>query len=266
MTVKLTHNGSIAIVTIDRQPALNALNLNIISEISTKIDEIEALGSRIVVFTGAGPKAFSAGADLKELESLDDASRRAAISFGQKTFAKLDTLPAISIAAIHGFALGGGLELALSCTFRVATSSGRFGLPESKLGLIPGYGGTQRLPKLVGTSRAAELIMSGRIIDAMEAERIGLVSAIHDDDDPVRAGLSFASRFANSSPTAVIFARDAIKASLDVSLHEGLAIEADIVSNAFRSSDAEEGISAFSEKRPPRFVDGLTSDLRLLLT
>lgn len=264
MAVELKLNGNAAIVMIDRQAALNALNLEIIEQLSAAIDEVEARGAQFVIFAGAGPKAFSAGADVKELEVLDDKGRRSAIAFGQKTFAKLDVLPAISIAAIHGFALGGGLELAMACTFRVATPRARMGLPEAKLGLIPGYGGTQRLPRLVGPSRAAEIIMSGRTIDAEEAERVGLVSAIIHEEDPVRAGLHFAARFDGASPSAAMIGRAAIEASTRTTLSEGLQIEADLVVKAFQTGDASEGISAFTEKRTPRFAGRPVSDRQAL--
>ncbi len=169
-------------------------------------------------------------------------------------FAKLDTLPMPSVAVINGYAFGGGLELALACTFRLATPNAKLGLPEIKLGLIPGYGGTQRLPRVVGQARALELIMTGRTVEAAEAERIGLVSAIVEGD-PVDAGIQFAETFTRYSLPALALARAAVQRALTVPLHEGLRMEADLSTLAFQTRDAEEGMAAFSEKRRPVFQD-----------
>ena len=174
--------------------------------------------------------------------------------FGQTVFAKLDTLPVASIAVINGYAFGGGLEFALACTFRIASRNAKMGCPEIKLGLIPGYGGTQRLPRIIGEARALEIVMTGRTVDAAEAERIGLVSRIVDGD-PVAEGLAFARTFIGYSLPALGFARAAVQRALTVPLQEGLKIEADLSTLAYRTDDAAEGITAFAEKRPPRFRD-----------
>ncbi len=163
--------------------------------------------------------------------------------------ASLDRLPIPSIAVIHGYAFGGGLELALACTFRLATPRAKMGLPEIKLGLIPGYGGTQRLPRLVGEARALDIILSGRTVDAAEAERIGLVNRIVDGDDPAAIGRDYARQFTGYSLCASLFAR------LAVPLADGLRIESDLSTLAYQTADAREGMQAFVEKRPPIFKD-----------
>jgi enoyl-CoA hydratase len=164
-------------------------------------------------------------------------------------------LPIASVAVINGYAFGGGLELALACTFRLATRNAKVGLPEIKLGLVPGYGGTQRLPRVVGEARALEMIMTGRTVAAEEAERIGLVNRIVDGD-PIDAGMAFAREFTCYSLPVLGFARSAVKRALDTPIHEGLKIEADLSTLAFQTRDAAEGTAAFEEKRKASFVDG----------
>ena len=173
---------------------------------------------------------------------------------GQVMFAKLDRLSMASIAMINGYAFGGGLELALACSFRLASANAKMGVPEIKLGLIPGYGGTQRLPRLIGQARALEMILTGRTIDAAEAERIGLVNRLIDGD-PLEAALAFAREFTGYSLPVLGFAREAVQRALDVPLQDGLAIEATLSTLAYRTGDAEEGMAAFVEKRKPDFRD-----------
>ena len=175
--------------------------------------------------------------------------------FGQAIFTKLDTLPIPSIALINGYAFGGGLELALACTFRLAVRNARLGLPEIKLGLIPGYGGTQRLPRLIGEARALEMILTGGAVDAEEAERIGLVNRIVEGD-LLDAGASFAREMTGYSLPALRLARDAVHRGLAFPLKDGLEIEADLNTLAFQTADAVEGMLAFLEKRKPVFRDG----------
>jgi enoyl-CoA hydratase len=254
MPVELTFRDDCAVLTLNRPEALNALSFAILGEIAAAIDQAATSPARALIVTGAGPKAFCAGADIKELGGRDLVAQKRGAEFGQAVFAKLDTLPIASIAVINGFAFGGGLEFALACTFRIATANAKMGCPEIKLGLIPGYGGTQRLPRIVGEARALELIMSGRSVDAAEAERIGLVSKIVSGD-PVAAGAAFAKTFTGFSLPTLGFARAAVQRALTVPLQEGLKIEADLSTLAYRTQDAAEGIAAFAEKRPPRFRD-----------
>ncbi|MGD9768244.1 MAG: enoyl-CoA hydratase/isomerase family protein [Pseudolabrys sp.] len=254
MTVKLEKRDDIALLTLDRQEALNALSFDIIEEIAAAIGRVPEMGVRALLITGAGSKAFCAGADIKELRNRPLAAQRAGIERGQAAFAKLDTLPVASVALINGYAFGGGLELALACTFRLATRNAKMGLPEIKLGLTPGYGGTQRLPRVIGEARALEMILTGKTVDAEEAARIGLVNRLVDGD-VVAAGIAFAHEFTVYGLPALNFARAAVQRALDVPLAEGLRVEADLGTLAYRTADAEEGMAAFSEKRKPDFRD-----------
>jgi enoyl-CoA hydratase len=255
MAVELGTRDEFAILTLNRPEALNALSFKIIEDIGRALDEVAKSKARALIVTGAGPKAFCAGADIKELRNRDLASQKRGAELGQAVFAKLDTLPIASVAVINGYAFGGGLELALACTFRLATRNAKVGLPEIKLGLIPGYGGTQRLPRVVGEARALEMILTGRTVAAEEAERIGLVNRIVEGD-PVEAGMAFAREFTGYSLPVLGFARSAVKRALDVPVQEGLKIEADLSTLAFQTKDAAEGTAAFEEKRKPSFVDG----------
>ncbi|VWB18584.1 short chain enoyl-CoA hydratase [Burkholderia lata] len=255
MPIQTSVDGEIATVTLNRPEALNALSFALLQDLSDAFDSVAASGARALVITGAGDKAFCAGADIPELMERDLVAQRDGALFGQAVFAKLDRLPIPSIAVIHGYAFGAGLELALACTFRIATAQARAGLPEIKLGLIPGYGGTQRLPRLVGQGRALDLILSGRTVDAQEAERIGLVNAIVEGSDPQALGAQFAARYTRFSLCASAFARDAVRRATDVDLAEGLRIEADLSTLAYRTADAVEGMRAFVEKRPASFRD-----------
>jgi enoyl-CoA hydratase len=255
MAVELGTRDEFAILTLNRPEALNALSFRIIEDIGRALDEVAKSKARALIVTGAGPKAFCAGADIKELRNRDLSAQKRGAELGQAVFAKLDTLPIASVAVINGYAFGGGLELALACTFRLGTKNAKVGLPEIKLGLIPGYGGTQRLPRVVGEARALEMIMTGRTVAAEEAERIGLVNRIVDGD-PIDAGMAFAREFTCYSLPVLGFARSAVKRALDMPIHEGLKIEADLSTLAFQTRDAAEGTAAFEEKRKARFVDG----------
>jgi enoyl-CoA hydratase len=207
------------------------------------------------VITGQGDKAFCAGADIRELMNRHMMAERDGALFGQATFAKLDRLHIPSIAVIHGYAFGAGLELAMACTFRIATAKAKVGLPEIKLGLIPGYGGTQRLPRLVGTTRALDMVLSGRTVSAEEAEKIGLIDAVVEGDDPRALGARHAERYIGFSKCASSLAIEAVLRASDVDLAQGLRIEADLSTLAYRTADSVEGMQAFVEKRSPQFRD-----------
>lgn len=254
MAVKLARREALAILTLDRQEALNALSFAVLEEIASALDEVASMDARALLITGAGDKAFCAGADVKELRGRALDSQRSGIERGQSIFAKLDSLPIASTAVINGFAFGGGLELALACTFRLATPNAKMALPEIKLGLTPGYGGTQRLPRLIGEARALEMIMTGRTVDAREAHAIGLVNRLVEGD-PLEAGIAFSRQFTSFSLPALRFARTAVQRAFDLPIHEGLKIESDLGTLAFQMKDAEEGIAAFIEKRKPVFQD-----------
>ena len=252
MTVEFGRRGNVATIVLDRPERLNALSFDLLGRLDEALDR--ASDARAVVVTGAGGRAFCAGADVGELRRRTLAEQRRGIELGQRVFAKLNALSAPSVAVINGYAFGGGLELALACTFRLALPNAKMGLPEIKLGLIPGYGGTQRLPRVVGEARALEMIMTGRAVEAAEAARIGLVSRVVEGD-PMEEGVAFAGRFARHSLPVLEFARQAVTRALDTPLHEGLKIEADLATLAYRTADAEEGMAAFEEKREPEFRD-----------
>ncbi len=254
MAVQLTYRDNAAILTLDRPQALNALSFAVIASFDAALDEVAVSDARVLLITGAGEKAFCAGADIKELRNRDLMAQKRGAELGQATFSKLEGLPMPSIALINGYAFGGGLEIALACTFRLATANAKMGLPEIKLGLIPGYGGTQRLPRVVGEARALEMILTGRTVEAEEALRIGLVNRLIEGD-PIEAGLEFANRFTGYSLPVLGLARQAVMRALDVPIHEGLKIEADLSTLAFRTADAEEGMAAFEDKRKPEFRD-----------
>jgi enoyl-CoA hydratase len=255
MAIHMSRIDELALVTLDRPEALNALSFALLDDLSRQLDSIAGSDARALLFTGAGDRAFSAGADVKELMGRTLVEQRAGATLGQLVLAKLDQLPLPSIALINGYAFGGGLELALACTFRLAVPSAQLGFPEIKLGLIPGYGGTQRLPRLVGEARATEMILTGRAVDADEAERIGLVNRVVVGD-LIAAGQAFAREMTGFSLPVLGLARDAIRRAHDLPLHDGLKIEADLSTLAFQTEDAVEGMTAFIAKRKPVFKDG----------
>lgn len=253
MSVELAYHGDVAVITLNRPEALNALDAAMIERIGALIDDAGASAPRALMVTGAGGKAFCAGADVKPMLGRGSREHHDFSRAGQCAFAKLDRLPCPSLAVIHGVALGGGLELAMACTFRIAVAGARFGLPEIRLGLIPGYGGTQRLPALVGKARALEMIATGRLVDTDEAARIGLIHEVVEDGAPVALGLRFLDRLGARFPAALSLARAAVDHALAVPLDEGLRREADLFVAATQTADATEGVRAFLEKRKPAF-------------
>ncbi len=252
--IELTHDEEFAVLTIRRPQALNALSFELIERIGTAITEAGRSQARALIITGEGEKSFCAGADIKELQQRSLQAQRAGAELGQQVFALLDRLPIPSVALVNGFAFGGGCELALACSLRLALPNAKFGLPEVKLGLIPGYGGTQRLPRLVGTGRALELVMTGRSVGAEEALAMGLVNRIVQGPG-LDAAKAYAREFSGHGLRALQFAREAVQRGADLPLHEGLRLEADLSTLAYRTSDAEEGMQAFVEKRKPVFRD-----------
>ncbi|HEX3885332.1 MAG TPA: enoyl-CoA hydratase-related protein [Stellaceae bacterium] len=254
MTVHLTRSDEFALLTLDRQDALNALNFATLRELDAALDEVAAGDARALLVTGAGDRAFCAGADIKELLGRSLAEQRRDAANGQRIVSRFGTLRMPSFALINGYAFGGGLELALACNFRLASRNARLGLPEIKLGLIPGYGGTQRLPRLVGEARALDIIMTGRTVSADEAERIGLVHRLADGD-PIEAGKSYAREMTGYGLPALALARDAVTRALDLSLEDGLKAEAELNTLSFQTQDAEEGMQAFIAKRKAVFRD-----------
>jgi enoyl-CoA hydratase len=208
----------------------------------------------VVIITGAGEKAFVAGTDIKELTELDEASGKTFAAGGQSVFGMIENLGKPVIAAVNGYALGGGCELALACHMRIASEKARFGQPEVNLGIIPGYGGTQRLTRLIGKGRAAEMILTGEPIDAAEAYRIGLVNKVVPPGDVVAAAEAMAQTIIAKGQMAVHFALRAVLASDETTLGEGLAAEADLFGQCCATKDFKEGTAAFLEKRKPNFT------------
>lgn len=250
----LTRHAEAAVVTIDRMEALNALSFEILRSIAGVLEEASAWDTRVLIFTGAGPKAFCAGADIEELWGRHMVEERRGSRLGQDAFEMINKFRMPTVAAINGYAFGGGLELALACTFRLASPNAKMGLPEIKLGLIPGYGGTQRLPRLVGEGVALDLILTGRSVDAQEALRIGLVNRVVEGDI-LEEAIAFSRQFTCYGLPAIELARDAVSRSYDVGLHDGLRIEADLSTLAYRTRDAQIGLRAFMDKNKPEFLD-----------
>ena len=254
MPVEYSQLDELALITLNRPEALNALSVQVVREIGEAIDKAAASDARALLITGAGKKAFCAGADISEFMGRTVVEALEAAEFGQNTFAKLDNLRIPSLAVINGYALGGGLELATACTLRVATANANLGVPEIKLGLIPGYGGTQRLPRLIGQGRALDMVMTGRMVGAEEALGIGLINRIVETP-ALDGAVEYAREFAGFSLPVLRYSREAVMRADQSSLSEGLQIERDLNTLAFQGEDSTEGAMAFLEKRTPKFQD-----------
>jgi enoyl-CoA hydratase len=234
---------------------MNALDVETLEALHDRLRELADDASvRVVVLTGAGDRAFVAGADIKHMSSLDVLEARRWGSLGQACALLLETMPKATIAAINGFALGGGCELALACDLRYAASSARLGQPEINLGIIPGWGGTQRLARVAGLGFAKELILTGRMVDAAEAERRGLVNAVYEPGELMERTLETARLLASKSPVALAYAKAAVNLALQGAHDASLVQEASLFAMLFSTEDAREGMAAFAEKREPRFV------------
>lgn len=250
----LERDGAVAIITLNRPRALNALNRQLLTELSAAIARLGADDdTRVVVLTGAGDRAFVAGADISELAALDAESARRFAAAGQALFRAIETLGKPSIASVNGFALGGGCELAMACTLRIASEQAQFGQPEVDLGTLPGFGGTQRLVRLVGRGRALALLLSGQRIGAVEAERIGLVNRVVPPAELRTATLLWAQALAAKPPVAIRYILEAVHAGADLTLEAAQALEASLFGLAAATSDMKEGTSAFLEKRKATF-------------
>ena len=244
----------IAVITLNRPQVLNALNRKLIGELETALLAARDDASvKVLIITGAGEKAFAAGADIGELAELGPLTAIDTARKGQALTRLMEDLGKPILAAVNGFALGGGCELAMAATLRVASETAKFGQPEVTIGIIPGYGGTQRLPRLVGKGRALQLILSADMIDAQEAYRIGLVNEIVARDNLIPRAEAILNKINANAPTAVKLAIEAANRGLDVSLAEGLNIEASLFTRCFATEDRKEGVAAFREKRKPNF-------------
>jgi enoyl-CoA hydratase len=251
--IDVTLEEAVAVVTVDRQDAMNALDVATLTELRDRLRELAPNESvRVVIVTGAGEKAFVAGADIKYMSGLDVDEAKEWGALGHEVGRLLETMPKPTIAAINGFALGGGCELALACDIRYAASSAKLGQPEVNLGIIPGWGGTQRLARVCGLGIAKELIFTGRLLPADEALRIGLVNGVHDPVlDKAR---EIATLLAGKSPIALRVMKELANRALGGTHDDNLAAEADAFGELFSTADAKEGLTAFVEKRDPTFT------------
>jgi len=254
-TLLYEKRNGIGYVTISRPEKLNALNQKVMAELSACFASIrEDEEVRTVILTGTGEKSFVAGADVNELAAQDPVQGKHTSTRGQEILDFIEDLGKPVIAAVNGYALGGGCELAMACTLRLAAESARFGQPEVKLGIIPGYGGTQRLPRLVGKGRAMELILSGEPISAQEAYRIGLVNQVVAAKDLIAAAEALARKIMANGPLAVRFSMEAVNHGMEMTQGEGQFLEATLFGLCCTTADMKEGTRAFLEKRPPAFV------------
>lgn len=251
--VKVEREGSVATLTIDRQDKLNAISPQVVEELGQSLLELESQPPSAIVVTGAGEKAFVAGADIGEMSQMSSIEAKRFAEIGHAALALLDRSPVPTIAAVNGFAFGGGAEISLACDIRIAAENAMFGFPEVGLGILPGMGGTQRLPRLIGPGLASELIFSARRIDAAEAKEMGLVNRVVGQGEALNAAQQLADEISKNGPLAVRYAKAAVNRALDIDLISGLEYEADQFALLFSTEDAKEGMGAFSEKRKPDF-------------
>lgn len=252
-TVQYKKSGSVGILTIARPEALNALNSTVIGELEQLIAEAEKdVELRVLILTGEG-RSFVAGADIGEQCPMDLAGGRRWGQRGSALMRRIEKLEIPTIAAVNGFALGGGCELAMSCDIILASERARFGQPEVTLGITPGFSGTQRLPRRVGVAKAKELIFSGRIIRAEEAQEIGLINAVYSPEELMNAAMEMAKSFAQNAPIAVKYAKACIDRGMQTDIDGGIAVENELFAMCFSTADQKEGMTAFLEKRPAVF-------------
>ncbi|OAT81836.1 enoyl-CoA hydratase-related protein [Desulfotomaculum copahuensis] len=252
--ILLEKEGPVAVLTINRPKVLNALNAETLSEIDAAMDELAADNTvRVLIITGAGEKAFVAGADIAFMSRLTPLEARNFSRLGQKVFSKIENLPKAVIAAVNGFALGGGCELAMACDIRVASEKAKFGQPEVGLGLIAGFGGTQRLTRLVNPGLAKEILFTADVYKAEDAARMGLVNHVLPAEELLSFCKEMASRIAARGPLAVAMTKEAVNNGLEMDLEKALAHEADLFGLVFTTADRREGIDAFLNKRKADF-------------
>lgn len=249
-------DGGVRVLTVTRPEKLNALNAAVLDDLAAAVGQAETDGGlRCLVVTGAGEKAFIAGADIAELATLSPVQGREHARRGQAVLDRVAGLPVPTIAAINGFAYGGGLEFAMACTLRVASENAKMGLPETSLGILPGYGGTQRLARIVGPARALELVLTAeKGLTAAEAERIGLVNRVVPAGQALEGALAIAKKIVANGPVACRYAMEAVRRGMEMPLAEGQLLEATLFGLCAATADTKEGMTAFLEKRPARFV------------
>ena len=247
-------SNHIAILTINRPEVLNAMNDEVVADLDATVEScIDDDQVGVIILTGAGEKAFVAGADIKKMQSMGP---EAALEFGkagQQMTLTIENSPKPVIAAVNGFALGGGCEISLACHIRVASDTATFGQPEVLLGILPGWGGTQRLPRLVGSGLANEIITTGRMVSAVEAKSMGLVNHVVPPDELMNKCMEIANQILNNGPNAIAQSLNCIQKRMGMSMEDGLEIEVENFSKLFATEEAKEGLSAFVEKRKPNF-------------
>ena len=252
-TIRYEKNGNLAIAAINRPEALNALNGTVLQELSRVVAEVENDSEvRAFILTGEG-RAFVAGADIGEQNALDVASARKFSQFGSSIFRRIEKLEIPTIAAVNGFCLGGGCELAMSFDMILASEKAKFGQPEVGLGITPGFSGTQRLPRRVGIAKAKELLFSGRMITAAEAEKIGLVNAVYPAEELMNATMEMAKSFTKNAPVAIKYVKASVDRGMQMDIDGGIALENELYAMCFATEDCKEGLTAFLEKRPAEF-------------
>lgn len=251
--VEVTKKDHIAVVTMNRPEALNALNKAVFTDLEVALDDVEKDDEvYVVIITGAG-RAFIAGADIGEMAPMNVAEGLAFSELGNRILMRVDMMEKPTIAAVNGFALGGGCELALSCDIILASEKAKFGQPEVGLGITPGFSGTQRLPRRVGVAKAKELIFSGKMIKADEAEKIGLVNAVYAPEALMDGALEMGKSFTKNAPIAVKYAKACIDRGMQMDIDDGIAVENELFAMCFATADQKEGMGAFLEKRPAAF-------------
>ena len=252
--ILLSASAGVATITVNRPKVLNALNHQTLTELAHAFDVVrDDADVRVLVITGSGEKAFVAGADINELAKMQAMEAKGKAFFGQQVFGRLERLGKPSVAMINGFALGGGLELALACTLRTASTTAKMGLPEVSLGIIPGYGGTQRLARIAGPGVAREWVLTGDMFSAEEAHRVGIVNRVFEPAALAQGTLELVSKLLSRSPVALGLALETIARGLNMSQQEGEVIESDMFGLASTTADMREGMTAFLEKRKPSF-------------
>lgn len=249
--IKYEQNGFVGVLTIDREKALNALNSEVLSDLDAALDAIDLDSTRCLIITGAGQKSFVAGADIGEMSTLTKAEGEAFGKKGNDVFRKIETLPIPVIAAVNGFALGGGCELSLSCDIRLAAENAVFAQPETGLGITPGFGGTQRLARTINVGKAKEMIYAGTKVKAPEALSLGLVNAVYPAEELMPAAMKLAERIAANAPIAVRACKKAVNDGLQVNMDEAIVIEEKLFGSCFETQDQKNGMTAFVEKRKP---------------
>jgi len=250
--VNVEQQGAVAVLTIDRPKALNALNPEVLADLKAAFEGIDQNTARCVVLTGAGDKSFVAGADIGSMSTMTKAEGEAFGKLGNDIFLMIESFPLPVIAAVNGFALGGGCELAMSCDIRVCSDNAMFGQPEAGLGITPGFGGTQRLPRIVGLGMAKQLLYTARNIDAGEALRIGLVNAVVPQTELMDTALKMASTIAKNAPIAVRACKQAVNEGMQVSIDKAVEIEEKLFGGCFETHDQVEGMACFLSREKPK--------------